>query len=92
MIGENRETGSVPARSIVEDILLFAACVVWFSIVATNRLIAKDEGFYVVAAQLVSEGRVPYLDFFYPQMPYLPYLYGSFLRLFGSNCSWTFAE
>lgn len=85
MIGENRETGSVPARSIVEDILLFAACVVWFSIVATNRLIAKDEGFYVVAAQLVSEGRVPYLDFFYPQMPYLPYLYGSFLRLFGSN-------
>jgi hypothetical protein len=33
-----------------------------------------DEGFYAIAAELVSHGRVPYRDFFYPQAPYLPYL------------------
>lgn len=39
------------------------------------RLIDYDEGLYLFYAQLVSEGKVPYLDFFYPQMPYLPYAF-----------------
>jgi len=39
------------------------------------RLIDYDEGLYLSYAQLVKDGNLPYLDFFYPQMPYLPYAY-----------------
>ena len=46
----------------------------FFLVTALSRLIAQDEGFYVLAAALVGEGRIPYVEFFYPQMPYLPYL------------------
>lgn len=47
----------------------------FFPLLAVDRLISRDEGFYVLAARLVLEGELPYLDFFYPQMPLLPYLY-----------------
>lgn len=39
------------------------------------RLIDFDEGPYLASAYLVREGKLPYVDFFYPQMPYLPYAY-----------------
>jgi len=39
------------------------------------RLIDYDEGSYLSAARSVRQGNLPYLDFFYPQMPYLPYAY-----------------
>ena len=44
----------------------------WF---AWQRPIDGDEGYYGLAARLVSEGETPYADFFYPQAPLLPYLY-----------------
>jgi len=39
------------------------------------RLIDFDEGSYLSSAYLVKCGKLPYLDFFFPQMPYLPYVY-----------------
>jgi len=45
-------------------------------IFAFFRLIDYDEGLYLFYAQLVKQGNLPYIDFFYPQMPYLPYAYG----------------
>jgi 4-amino-4-deoxy-L-arabinose transferase-like glycosyltransferase len=39
------------------------------------RLIDYDEGLYLFYSQLVRNGNLPYADFFYPQMPYLPYAY-----------------
>lgn len=48
---------------------------------ALNRLIAKDEGFYLIASKLVSHGKIPYQDFFYPQTPLLPYIYAAWFRL-----------
>ena len=54
-------------------ILLYAVLVFWLGQV---RPIDGDEGFYAAAAGLVNEGRSPYQDFFYPQGPLLPYLYG----------------
>lgn len=42
---------------------------------ARNRRVDADEGYYATAARLVSEGKVPYRDFFYQQAPLLPYLY-----------------
>lgn len=54
-----------------------------FGHVSLSRLIAQDEGFYVLAAKLVRAGKIPYLDFFYPQMPLQPYLYALGMELFG---------
>jgi len=51
--------------------------------VGLHRLIARDEGFYLLAAKLVSEGKRLYHDFFYPQMPFLPWVYGPWLSLAG---------
>ena len=32
---------------------------------------------------MVSQGKVPYVDFFYPQMPYFPYIFSVWLSIFG---------
>ena len=38
----------------------------------------QDEGWYLYAARLVSEGKTPYRDFFYTQAPVMPILYSAF--------------
>ena len=38
----------------------------------------QDEGWYLYAANLVAEGRMPYRDFFYTQGPMLPIVYSAF--------------
>lgn len=45
---------------------------------ALTRLVDMDEGFYLSAAKEVAQGRALYQDFFYPQMPYLPYIFSFF--------------
>jgi hypothetical protein len=42
-----------------------------------------DEGFYAIAARSVMEGKIPYRDFAYTQMPLLPYLNGLGMTIFG---------
>ncbi|MCK9995115.1 MAG: glycosyltransferase family 39 protein [Candidatus Krumholzibacteria bacterium] len=54
-------------------------------VLSRHRPIDGDEGYYATAARLVSEGQTPYLDFFYPQMPLLPYLYAPVYKLAGSS-------
>jgi len=63
--------------------MLLVGQFVFFIWLALQRLIAPDEGFYVMAAKLVTQGKVPYLDFFYPQMPLLPYLHALPVKLGG---------
>jgi hypothetical protein len=53
--------------------LIYLAALAYYAMV---RSIDTDEGYYVSAARLVWEGKVPYRDFFFPQAPLLPYLYG----------------
>lgn len=48
----------------------------------------QDEGWYLYAAKLVSEGQTPYADFAYAQGPVLPYVYGS---LYGVVAHWGLA-
>lgn len=45
----------------------------------------QDEGWYLYAANLVSEGRVPYRDFFFTQGPVLPYVYSFFTDIWRTN-------
>jgi hypothetical protein len=54
-------------------------------VLSRHRPIDGDEGYYATAARLVSEGQTPYLDFFYPQMPLLPYLYAPIYKMVGSS-------
>jgi hypothetical protein len=35
----------------------------------------QDEGWYLYAARLVKEGKLPYSDFFFTQGPALPFVY-----------------
>lgn len=53
----------------------------WF---AGQRPIDGDEGYYGLAARLVAEGKTPYVDFFYPQAPLLPYVYAPAASLIGA--------
>ncbi len=62
----------------------------FFSYVARHRLIDADEGFYLLASQLVIKHKAPYLDFFFTQAPLLPYAYGLWMKLFG--ISWLSAR
>ena len=60
-------------------VFLVEFCV--FALIGLERPIARDEGFYSVAAKLVSLGYTPYFDFFYPQPPYLPYFYAAWISI-----------
>jgi len=53
--------------------------------IAVARDIDGDEGYYTLAASLVSDGKLPYVDFFYPQMPLLPFAYGPWTSVFGES-------
>jgi hypothetical protein len=50
-----------------------------------HRFIDADEGFYLLAARLVFEGKLPYVDFLYTQMPLLPYIYGLWMQFWGES-------
>jgi len=44
-----------------------------------------DEGFHLVAAQLIDAGKTPYIDFCFPQPPLNAYLNAGLMRLFSQN-------
>ena len=44
----------------------------------------QDEGWYLYAANLVAEGKMPYRDFFYTQGPMLPIVYSAFAWIWKS--------
>src|SRR5262249_36163936 len=54
-----------------------------FVAMAVLRLIDADEGIYLFNTRLVMEGKLPYHDFHYPQMPLLLYVYGAWLKIVG---------
>jgi len=53
--------------------------------VALGRFIDSDEGYLLYAARLVSEGQVVYRDFFFPQTPLVPYVFGALYWLVGPS-------
>lgn len=54
-----------------------------FLFACRERFVDPDEGAYLLAAKLVMQGKLPYSDFFWPQMSVLPYAYGIWMKLFG---------
>jgi hypothetical protein len=46
---------------------------------------AWDEGFHLLAAQLIAGGKRPYLDFFFPQAPLNAYWNAAWMRMLGQS-------
>ena len=69
-------------------VLLIPVVLIQFGIfltIARYRLIDGDEGFYLMASRLVFEHQLPYRDFFFTQMPLLPYVYGLWMQIAGTT-------
>ena len=62
----------------------------WLVPISLGRLVDADEGYLLMAARLVSEGRWPYRDFFLPQVPLLPAVFATVFAVFGR--SWLVAR
>jgi hypothetical protein len=50
-----------------------------------TRAFTDDEGYHLLAAQLIRNGERPYLDFCFPQTPLNAYLNAAWMRLFGDT-------
>ncbi len=61
---------------------LFAAGLLVYS---QTGAFAWDEGFHLLTAQLIKNGKRPYLDFFFPQTPLNAYWNALWFRLFGDT-------
>jgi len=59
-------------------------------IYSQTRAYAYDEGFHLLAAQLIGQGKRPYLDFLFPQTPLNAYWNAAWMRIFGE--SWRVAH
>jgi hypothetical protein len=62
-------------------ILLFAGLLLY----SQTRAFSWDEGFHLLAAQLILAGKRPYLDFCFPQTPLNAYLTAGWMRLAGET-------
>ncbi|MDX1386084.1 MAG: glycosyltransferase family 39 protein [bacterium] len=63
--------------------LNFFLLFILFLFLSQTRNVDGDEGLYLEAARLVAQGKELYFDFFYQQMPLLPYLYAGWMKIFG---------
>ena len=55
------------------------------AVYAQTVAFAWDEGFHLLAAQLIKAGKTPYLDFFFPQAPLNAYWNAGWMILFGDT-------
>ncbi len=79
---------SHPRRILLPPAPFLAGAVVAAGILGVfffKRTLNLDEGWYLMAAKLVGEGRTLYIDFSYTQGPVMPYLYGLLFRLIPLN-------
>lgn len=65
----------LPKKYLQAFVLILIFQIILLLVFVFLRLIDFDEGSYLSSAYLVKCGKLPYLDFFFPQMPYLPYVY-----------------
>jgi len=71
-----------PGTVFTSAALLLAAIL---SVYAQTLAFAWDEGFHLLAAQLIKAGKRPYLDFFFPQAPLNAYWNAEWMRLLGES-------
>jgi hypothetical protein len=74
---------SVPYRRAAPVVALALIYLGLGSVLVYRGRVTGDEGWYLAAAKSVQEGRVPYQDFLFTQMPLMPYAYAAALHLVG---------
>jgi len=79
ILKSNRE---MRKSAVILFIVFLLTALILFPI-GLNRYVDVDEGFYLYSADLVLHGQTPYTDFYYPQMPLLPYIFAGWLAVFG---------
>ena len=91
-IAHTKASSTAPVRSrpavrsiLAVSVLLLLAQMGFFLALSRHRIIDGDEGLYLLAARLVKEHKLPYLDFFYQQMPALPFAYGLWMKFAGAT-------
>ncbi len=78
---ENNNLSNNKLRFLVAvNALPMAVLFIWQ---AYTRNIDGDEGLYLEAVRLVLAGKLLYFDFFYQQMPLIPYIYAGWVKIFG---------
>ncbi len=65
--------------------LLIAAITAFALLYAVTRAFVWDEGYHLIAAQLISRGKLPYIDFCFPQTPLNAFLNAGILKVFGQH-------
>jgi hypothetical protein len=52
---------------------------------AVTRAFVWDEGYHLIAAQQISRGKLPYIDFCFPQTPLNAFLNAGIIKIFGQH-------
>lgn len=71
----------LPLALLICALLVFAALLVYSQTLAFTG----DEGFHLLAAQLIDKGKRPYIDFAFPQTPLNAYWNAFWMRLLGQT-------
>src|SRR6476661_3880617 len=75
-----------PARNGLGPLSAVLALVAGALIVySQTRAFVWDEGFHLVAAALIAQGKTPYIDFCFPQTPINAYFNAALIRIFGQG-------
>ncbi len=69
-------------RIFLAAFFLVAALLITYS---QTRAFVWDEGFHLVAAALIAQGKTPYIDFCFPQTPINAYFNAALVRVFGQD-------
>lgn len=65
----------VVVMALGTGLLVFSQTLAWYG----------DEGWHLLAAQLINAGKRPYIDFFYQHTPLYAYLNAGWMRVFGES-------
>ncbi len=91
-MNETVETVPTEMGDVAEDTrgrwmfwVLIAAIATITLFYAVTRSFVWDEGYHLVAAQQISLGKLPYLDFCFPQTPLNAFLNAGIIRIFGQH-------
>ena len=82
------ETGLDAKRSAPSRFWMYGACAllaIGLMLYAQIWAFTDDEGFHLLAAQLIKGGMRPYLDFCFPQTPFNAYWNAFWMWVFGDS-------
>src|SRR5258708_5163377 len=82
MFSTNPGSPGKGVRIFLAAFLLVAALLITYS---QTRAFVWDEGFHLVAAGLIAQGKTPYVDFCFPQTPINAYFNATLVRVFGQD-------